>query len=203
MYHLTNVLVLTGRRGSGKDTFVEDLVKNNYFLREIGFKSGAVRLSFSDQLRYLSHELFDWCPLNPTYEEKDQPINHPSNVLGLTPREVWKHVAGDGPTSLRNIDPNLIVKRFAKANDLYINQNPNTLFVISDWRTLEEKVWVDEHTVAQQRIRILDGTGIPPKDSFEDHTDTFEVAGEVTNMRDKQFLDRCYVAVNKLFPTVA
>lgn len=195
----SNLLVLTGRRGSGKDTMTKDLVGNTYYLNQIGYNN-AFRISFSDELRLLSNDLFDWCPVNPSYEDKDRIIDHPDNLLNLSPREVWKHVAGDGPTSLRHVDPKLVIKRFARRWEDYIIQNPRTLFIVTDWRTLQESEWVLAASDTRQRLRIVDGTGKAPLDEFERHVDTFDVFGEVTNMRVDESIDDFYEQLGKMYP---
>ena len=66
-----NVLVLTGMKQSGKDYMIERLREH------LQGKVRVIRMSFSDELRTVSHHLFPWRPLNPDNREKDSPINHP------------------------------------------------------------------------------------------------------------------------------
>lgn len=174
-----NLLVLTGRRGSGKDYLTKCLIETGVD----GFRE-IKRLSFSDMLRHIAHDLFHWCPLDPSPEEKDVVIDHPDNVLGLTPREVWLRLADNNEPSLRKVDPKVIVNRFAKEYRDEIIGSSEVLYVITDLRTPDEDYWL-LYTFAypHYRIRIKDAVGKAYNngsnaDNFEDDTDRFIVNHE-------------------------
>ncbi len=123
-----NVLVLTGFKGVGKDHLIN-------MLKEDGVK--LERLSFSDELRSISHEIFPWLPFEISVEEKDKVWEHPDNVQRLTPREIWKSIADD-KTGVLYIQPDLLVEKFIENQLMKINPEETKLIVISDLRKREE-----------------------------------------------------------------
>lgn len=168
---MNNVLVLTARRGTGKDYLTQCLI--DAYPPCFGKYKKVQRLSFSDELRVLAHELFPWCPLDPDYQDKDIPVQHPDNVMGLSPRDVWKRLADDNDPSLRRIDPKILVNRFKARNIPVIEANPDTLFVITDLRTEVEDDFVNENGWYKLRIENPN----PPKslDEFENKIYTYRV----------------------------
>ncbi|AUR97876.1 P-loop containing nucleoside triphosphate hydrolase [Vibrio phage 1.244.A._10N.261.54.C3] len=165
-----NIVVLCGRKGSGKDFLAERL-------------NGYVRLSFSDELRILAHDLFPWCPLDPSYKEKDQVIDHPDNVMGLTPRGVWLRLADNNDPSLRNIDPKLLVNRFMERHLHRIQTNPRTMFVVTDLRSPQEDERVE--AMGWPKVRILQpNRDRDDEDSFEDYVDQIRVDREWVHHRN-------------------
>ncbi|QZI90424.1 hypothetical protein MYOV003v1_p0100 [Vibrio phage 207E48.1] len=173
----TNVLVLCGRKGCGKD-FLTTCVKDAW-----QWNSAVVRLSFSDELRKLAHDLFPWCPLDPTYEEKETVIDHPDNIMGLTPRGVWLRLADNNDPSLRKIDPKLLVNRFISNNLPTIKAYQDTTFIITDLRSPQEDEWVE--MMGWPKVRILQpDRERADEDSFEDYVDTLRVDREWTHHRN-------------------
>ncbi len=190
----SNVLVHTGRKGCGKDYLVQKLIENG--AEHLGFKR-VIRVSFSDELRELAHELFPWCPLNPSPEEKELVIEHPANALGLSPRGVWKRLADDNDPSLRKVDPEILVNRFKKRWDHIFQENPDTLYAITDWRTPQEEAYIIPN--GWPRIRIIDGTDKATNDEFEAHTDKFEVDAQIVHLKTPETASAYIRAVEQIF----
>lgn len=192
-----NVIVHTGRKGCGKDYLVQRLIERG--VEGLGF-TRAIRLSFSDELRILAHEIFPWCPLDPTPEEKEQVIDHPDNILGLTPRGVWKRLADDNDPSLRKVDPKVLVNRFIKRWDHVIQENPQNLYLITDWRTPQETDYIMSR--GWPRVRILDGTESRSNDPFEDYTDKVPVDSIILHKKTEQTVNGYLTLVDALFGVV-
>lgn len=185
---MENICVFTGRKGSGKDTLFQT-IRSKFIAGEtpLSVKFDEIeRCSFSDELRYLANELFPWCPVHPPYHMKEEPIDHPDNVLGLSPRGVWKHIAGEDVTSLRRVDPDILVNRFRERWGKRFEREPETLFVITDWRTEQEEAFIESQEDRWPRYRVIDGRPVGERtiDNFENMTDTFDVNLEVINNHD-------------------
>lgn len=88
------LIAFTGRKTVGKDYLAEWLIA----------EYGAVRVSFSDNLKIIANKVFPWCEVYYPPELKEVPIYHPNNVYGKSPRDIWKHM-----DSLREIDPSVFV----------------------------------------------------------------------------------------------
>lgn len=88
------VLALTARSESGKDFLT------NYNINELGY----TRVSFNDQIKKLANQLYPWCDLDYPSKLKNIPIQHDANVLGLSPREIWRSL-----DVLCNTDPLLYI----------------------------------------------------------------------------------------------
>lgn len=189
-----NVLALTGMKQSGKDFMIERLRERLQGRVEV------IRLSFSDELRSVSHHLFPWCPLNPDNKEKDSPIEHPKNRNGLTPRDIWKIVAHD-KTGICYVQDDVLLDMFVR-NQLNesIMGNPNALYVISDMRKRVEWEMVDSNQF--KMIRIMNPLCQRPtkEDDVEYLVRHFKVDAEVLNSRDAESVERFIQTVEGLFP---
>lgn len=144
-----------GERKSGKDFFCDFLVK----------EYDATRLSFSDEVRYLTVQIFPWMPFDFDPAVKDLPYVHENNPNGLTPRQIWVNVVG----KVREVEPDYFVKSFERRNKVPLQQmnRIDRLYIITDFRTPQEDVFLDKHRIPKIKIEREDRTGIPP-DAFEE-----------------------------------
>lgn len=144
---------------SGKDHFTDHLVKTQ----------GAHRLSFSDEVRRLSHQLFPWLPFDVSPEEKDKPFKHENNPNNLTPRQIWLTVG-----KVRDVDPFYFVNSFIENNDNILDEcfRSDRLNVITDFRTPQEWRFLDLANIPVVKIEREDRTGLPPSD-FEEYVRNF------------------------------
>lgn len=154
------IICFMGERKSGKD-FLTDFLVREY---------GAVRLSFSDEVRHLAVKVFNWLPFDFDPSIKDQPYHHEKNPNNLTPRNIWVDVVG----KVRNVTPNYFVEEFEKRNAIPLQQMHRTdrLYVITDFRTPEEWILLKKHNVPIIKIEREDRTGIAP-DAFEEYVRQF------------------------------
>lgn len=189
-----NVLALTGMKQSGKDFMIERLRERLQGRVEV------IRLSFSDELRSVSHHLFPWCPLNPDNKEKDSPIDHPKNRNGLTPRDIWKIVAHD-KTGICYVQDDVLLDMFVR-NQLNesVMGDPDALYVISDMRKRVE--WEMVNSNQFKMIRIMNPLCQRPtkEDDVEYLVRHFKVDAEVLNSRDAESVERFIQTVEGLFP---
>lgn len=189
-----NVLALTGMKQSGKDFMIERLRERLQGRVEV------IRLSFSDELRSVSHHLFPWCPLNPDNKEKDSPIEHPKNRNGLTPRDIWKIVAHD-KTGICYVQDDVLLDMFVR-NQLNesVMCDPTALYVISDMRKRVE--WEMINSNQFKMIRIMNPLCQRPtkEDDVEYLVRHFKVDAEVLNSRDAESVERFIQTVEGLFP---
>lgn len=146
------IIALTGEKRVGKDYLTNYMVTQH----------GANRLSFSDTVRDIADELFPW--LN-SYDylhddSKDKVVDHPKNVFGLTPRQIWIKL-----NELRlNVDPTMFLDKFIrdKYEKLTIDPDfydPERLWIITDMRMWEEHQWI-----ASQEIPVIKIVSDKPSD---------------------------------------
>lgn len=189
-----NVLVLTGLKQSGKDYMIERLRERLCGERKV------IRLSFSDELRTISHHLFPWCPLNPGNKEKDSPIVHPKNRHNLTPRDIWKIVAHD-QTGICYVQDDVLLDLFVR-NQLNPSNmvDSEAIYVISDMRKRVE--WEMAKGNSFKMIRIMNPLCQRPtkEDDVEYLVPHFKVDAEVLNSRDAASVERFIQTVKGLFP---
>jgi hypothetical protein len=154
------IITFMGERKSGKDYLCDFLVKEH----------GATRLSFSDEVRYLTVKIFPWMPFDFNPAVKDDPFIHPKNPNNLTPRQIWVDVVG----KVRNVVPNYFVEAFEERHKeaLESMHDKDKLFVITDFRTPQEWDFLKSHKVPVIKIEREDRTGIPP-DAFEQYVRDF------------------------------
>lgn len=190
------VLVLTGLKQSGKDYMIERLRERLQGTRNV------VRLSFSDELRAISHYLFPWCPLNPGNIEKDSPIDHPKNKHNLTPRDIWKIVAHD-KTGICYVQDDILLDLFVR-NQLSAENmaDPEAFYVISDMRKFVEWEMVSEKRFKMIRIMNPQDQRPTKEDDVEYLVQHFKVDAEVFNSRDSESVERFIQTVAGLFPSL-
>jgi hypothetical protein len=154
------ILSFLGERKSGKDYLCDFLVR----------EYGAVRLSFSDEVRHLAVKVFPWLPFDFDPSVKDLPFVHEKNPNNLTPRQIWVDVIG----KVRNVTPNYFVEAFEERNKVPLQQMHRTdrLYLITDFRTPQEWVFLKKYKIPVIKIVREDRTGIPP-DAFEDYVRQF------------------------------
>lgn len=154
------ILSFMGERKSGKDFLTDYLVK----------EYGATRLSFSDEVRRLTVKVFPWMPFDFDPAVKDLPFVHPKNPNNLTPREIWIKVIG----RVRDVVPTYFVDSFEENNKpaLELKDRRDRLFVITDFRTPDEWVFLQRHHIPVIKIIREDRQGIPP-DAFEEYVRNF------------------------------
>lgn len=188
------VLALTGLKQSGKDYMIERLRER------LAGKRKVVRLSFSDELRTISHHLFPWCPLNPGNKEKDSPIDHPKNRHNLTPRDIWKIVAHD-KTGICYVQDDVLLDMFIRNQlNLSVMADPGAIYVISDMRKRVEWDMVKGNEF--KMIRIMNPACQRPmkEDDVEYLVPHFKVDAEILNSRDDESVERFMQTVKGLFP---
>lgn len=189
-----NVLVLTGMKQSGKDYMIERLREH------LQGKVRVIRMSFSDELRTVSHYLFPWCPLNPDNREKDSPINHPKNRQGYSPRDIWKIVAHD-KTGICHIQDDVLLDMFMRnqMNSEFMS-DPDALYVISDLRKRVE--WQMTQDLGFKRIRIMNPAAQRPmkEDDVEYLIPHFQVDAEILNERDDKGVETFIKTVKGMYP---
>jgi len=114
-------IALSGIAGSGKDYFASHLIKK-----------GFARISYSDQLKKIGANIFDWLEKDYPPEVKEKPLNittETGEVIEKTPREIWLNL-----NKLREIENQLFIRMLGKELSLTKVED----IVISDIRTKEE-----------------------------------------------------------------
>lgn len=154
------IVAFMGEYKSGKD----------YFALHLANTQGAVRLSFSDEVRRLATKLFPWLPFHITPEQKDVPFKHEQNPNNLTPRQIWLTVG-----KVRDVDPHYFVNEFIATNDAILDQcfRKDNLYIITDFRTPQEWDFLHASGIPIMKIKLNDRTGLPPSD-FEEYVRQFK-----------------------------
>lgn len=159
VYNIPIVVLICGYRGSGKNTFASVLQK------EEKSKDFKFTLFDKDELSgyplVLSKEPFDYKEVSFAYslkmevgdllgmsiseidEQKDIPFDSPREIDGIvfnTPRDVLIHVA----KLKRDKDPDYFAKLLF---NMEIDPNPNQIFLITDWRYLNEFNFLKEKAI--------------------------------------------------------
>jgi dephospho-CoA kinase len=115
-------IALSGIAGSGKDYFASSLINNYNF----------VRFSFSDQLKEIGTEIFDWLEKDYPPEIKEKPLNITTSLgekITLSPREIWLKL-----NFLREIENKLFIRKLKEQ----LERTRIEDYLISDIRTKEE-----------------------------------------------------------------
>lgn len=186
------VLVLTGFKQSGKDYLTGRLA------HALKGKRKVVRLSFSDELRVISHYIFPWLPLAPDNEVKDRPFIHPKNKSAATPRQIWKMVADD-KTGICAIQDDVLVDHFER-NQLSMATDSSILYVVTDLRKVAEDALVERNGFKKIRILNPDSQRPMKEDDVEYNIPLFRVDGELMNERNEQSVDQFLAMVKNIFP---
>lgn len=154
------ILSFTGEKKSGKDYLCDFMVQ----------EYGAIRLSFSDEVRRLAVSIFKWLPFDFDPSIKDDPYPHPKNVYNLSPRQIWLLVG-----KVREVTPTYFVDAFEENNKPLLAQKDRAdrLFIITDFRTPQEWAYIKRERIPVIKIEREDRTGIEP-DPFEEFVRNFQ-----------------------------
>ncbi|MFM2597721.1 adenylate kinase [Vibrio fortis] len=127
-------IAFMGVSGSGKD-FLSDYLTNN---------ENFTRLSFSDQLKKISHQIYPWMELNYKPEEKSDPLNitlQTGEVITHSPRDIWLNL-----NHLRNIEEKIFIRMLEDEMSSLLQSNPTMCnIVITDIRSNSEFLWCQEN----------------------------------------------------------
>lgn len=174
------IFAFMGEYKSGKDYLCDRLVQTQ----------GAMRLSFSDEVRQLATELFPWLPFHISAEQKDVPYKHEQNPNNLTPRQIWL-LCG----KVRDVDPHFFVNKFIEHNDVILDRcfRSDNLFVITDFRTPQEWDFLRASDIPVVKVEREDRTGLIPSD-FEEYVRRFTdyTAKFINRMNGTDDFDKFY-----------
>lgn len=160
------VVVLTGRKFSGKDTMVKSILP-----------FGFTRLSFSDQLKRICVNLFPWMDFD--YPQGDKDRKQFSNNT-LSPRDIWLKM-----NVVTEIDRNILVSSLVE--EMELDHRGKKLFVISDLRKPEEYEWVKMN--GYPIIKIVEpNRNVKTEDELENFIDSIVPDHVVCNYKDEQSL---------------
>lgn len=163
------VVVLTGRKYSGKDTFASSI-----------FPLGFTRLSFSDQLKRITNNIFPFVSLDYPQVDKDTKL---FNNGTLSPRDIWLKM-----NVVTEIDKNILVRSLEREM-VEFNSSGRTLFCITDLRKPEEYQWVQ--AMGYPIIKIIDGvrSNDVVEDELENFIDEIQETHRITNNKDQRSID--------------
>lgn len=148
---MNNLVCLCGERRRGKDYLTKGLIE----------EFGAIRVSFSDEVRRTAALLFPWFPaFDISDDEKDQVFVHPYNTQNATARDILL-MAG----KVRDVDGRYFVRNFIDNQFVNVLANPDKLYVITDFRTRDEYEGFLE-IMKVPTIKILKDVD---KDKYPDH----------------------------------
>jgi len=162
------IILITGRKGSGKDTLADIIAK---LLEHDNVK----RLSFAEPIKQVSKILFGWDYEAFNQEDKEDVDVH----FGVSPRGFWQWFgtevmqfafSAQFKSVEHKIGRNIWAKVLADSAC-----DPSTTYIVSDWRfthELEYLLYNSSHTVVAVRV---------DRDSA-DKTDTHESETEVDNL---------------------
>lgn len=173
-----NVIALTGFRQVGKDFLLKSFIENH---PELDIR----RVSFSDELKVLANHIFPWLPVDIHPDIKDLPFEHPKNINGYTPRDIWKLIAND-QTGICHVQPDVLVDLFKQSHfsSLQHEDLKGAIFVISDLRKLAEYELTKEVNCPIVRILEEGRNDVSKEDSVEREIPNFEAVAEFTNQKD-------------------
>lgn len=165
----TPTIVLTGRKLAGKDTLARGI-----------FPMGYTRLSFSDQLKHICHQLFPWLALD--YAQGDKDLKQFRNNT-LSPRDIWLKM-----NVVTEIDHNILIRSLV--GQMVEIGSDAEFFVITDLRKPGEYEWVKKQ--GYPIIKIIDGTGRADisEDPLEDFIDEIEADYEFVNNKTTLDIER-------------
>lgn len=155
---MRNIIAFMAEFQSGKD----------YFCAHLGEKIGAQRLSFSDEVRRIAHDIFPWFPFDIDPALKDVPYIHPMNPKNLTPRDILLTVG-----KLRDVESTLFVRKFGEKQYQAALDNPTVPYIITDFRTPDEWDFIKNKGIPVIKIIRHDRTGLEPN-WFEEFVRGFE-----------------------------
>ena len=155
------IIAFMGEYASGKDYLCNHLVENH----------GAVRLSFSDEVRRLAVQIFPWLPFDFDPAVKDKPYLHPKNPMGLTPRDIWLLVG-----KVREVTPTYFVDAFYRHQ--YYDIDTDKLHIITDFRTADEWDFLQRSGIPVIKIERESREGLIPN-AFEEFVRRFKEYDEL------------------------
>jgi len=162
------ILALTARSEAGKDWLAK------YNTSSLDY----VRVSFGDQLKKIANAIYPWCNVDYEPELKNFPIDHPSNLNQLSPRDIWKSL-----DVLRQTNPTIFVDgAMAEANLLISN---GTKVIFTDVRKVVELDAVRSLGATLIKIESSNATQY----SDEDIIDCFEVDHTFENVKGYGYCD--------------
>ena len=148
-----NKICLLGASGAGKDWVCSEIMKRH---------QEFVRLSFSDGLKEICYNVFDWMKRDYSPEQKEKPLNIKTSlgeIIDLSPREIWLKM-----NFLREIENGIFVRK--------LNDELNELefygvetFIISDLRTKPELDFVKQNGF--KIIKIVNHVNYHPENDFD------------------------------------
>lgn len=169
----TNILVLVGRNGVGKDFFADTLCVS---------RGNVEKFCFGDAVKKYCIEAFPWIPKDCFYrnELKDVVFEHPLNIQKLTPRQIIHHIS----SSLQHIDPYIFTRKTLDEVNSSL-KSVDCLHVITDMRIQRE--FQELQKIGRQckvtYVRVVDVNAPqrPPVDKFEEWVDNFNQENFVFN----------------------
>lgn len=123
-------ICLMGASGSGKDFVVSKIIEKY---------PEFIRLSFSDTLKEITHNIFPWMKKDYSPQEKEKALNLETSLgekIQLSPRDIWLKM-----NFLRNIEDKLFVRKLDEELSS-LEQQGLEHFIISDLRTPPELEYV-------------------------------------------------------------
>lgn len=146
-------IALMGVAGSGKDWVCSEIMKRH---------QAFVRLSFSDCLKEICYNVFDWMEMDYSPEQKEKPLNVKTSlgeIINLSPRSIWLKM-----NFLREIENGLFVRKLNdKLDKLEFHGVEN--FIISDLRTKPELDFVKQNGF--KVIKINNPVNYHPENDFD------------------------------------
>ncbi|MFW9874469.1 MAG: hypothetical protein ACFFG0_15290 [Candidatus Thorarchaeota archaeon] len=167
------IIAIGHQKGVGKSTLAKFLV-TELRVRNKGFKIG--KLSFADEVKNISHQLFSWTGLKSGqyyenhYDEKETPLN-----FDFTPRDIWIAVGN----KMREIHPNVWIEAAFHNCDYDI-------VIIPDLRFKNEAIWLENHGACLVKIHRDMPRGADPAEI--DLLDWKNWCMEINNKRSLQDL---------------
>jgi len=154
-----------GESGSGKD-YLYNLVKKDF-----------TRVSFSDPLKKIGSDIFEWMKPDYAPEEKESPINITTEFgtkIKMTPREIWLKL-----NFLRTIDPYVLIRKVKRKLSLMKGLD----IIITDIRTQDE---YDFCKAEKFKIIYIDNPENDyPKNSFDDFARSMKGKTDILYVNNK------------------
>jgi len=147
-------IALSGVAGAGKDYF------GAFLIEEYGF----YRVSFSDQLKKICADVFDWMEVDYPPEVKEKPLNITTSMgelITMSPREIWLKM-----NYMRKIENELFVRKLYDDVRLLQRQGVENV-LITDIRTKNEMEFCKDNGFTTIRI-------VAPKDKIIHKTHDFD-----------------------------
>ena len=169
------VIVLTGRKFSGKDTLAKAI-----------FPLGFRRVSFSDQLKHQCVKMFPWLDFDYPQGQKDTKM---FNNNTLSPRDIWLKM-----NVITEIEPNILVR--SAEHEVYSGSG---LVVITDLRKPEEYEWVKSKGYPIIKIHDPKRPSDIVEDKLEEFIDQIVPDYIFVNNKDQDSIDRFIALVEEEF----